>query len=141
MQRTQEEEKQKLPANQFVQSRLLLNSIKRSMNGKNLTCVGVHQTLNQSTSIELDVQCEYEQKWLNMALMASGYITLTGHASGALKLACKSPSPDWLTSWHHLLRVGQRRGPPKVQHLDFAREHSRAPTRTPVAAGHQLTDL
>lgn len=39
-------------------SRVRLSDIKRSMNGKNLTCVGVHPTINQSTSVELDVQCK-----------------------------------------------------------------------------------
>lgn len=41
-----------------TQSRLRMADIKRTMNGKNLTCVGVHPTINQSTSAELDVQCK-----------------------------------------------------------------------------------
>lgn len=29
------------------------------MNGKNLTCLGLHPTLNQTVSVELDVQCKF----------------------------------------------------------------------------------
>lgn len=48
--------------NRLTQSKLKLAEIKRSMNGKNLTCVGVHHTLNQSVSVELDVQCKFSQR-------------------------------------------------------------------------------
>lgn len=40
-------------------SRLKLADIRRSLNGKNLTCLGLHPTLNQTSSVELDVQCKY----------------------------------------------------------------------------------
>lgn len=53
------DEQLKSPTARQVQSRIQINNIKRTLNGKNLTCVGVHQTQNQSASIELDVQCEY----------------------------------------------------------------------------------